>query len=91
VGSGLREWFSKNPTVKRQDIYITTKVWPHLVEPEDVEWSLSDSLGNLGLEYVDAFLIHWPFAAEKTEDNKVKLGSDGKVRTQILYRYPKSC
>jgi diketogulonate reductase-like aldo/keto reductase len=83
VGSGLQEWLSKNPGVKREEIFITTKVWPHLVEPEDVEWSLNDSLKNLRLEYVDAFLVHWPFGAEKTQDNKVKLGSDGKV-SQLL-------
>jgi diketogulonate reductase-like aldo/keto reductase len=54
-------------------------VWPHLSEPEDVEWSLDNSLQMLGTDYVDAFLIHWPFAVERTEDRKVKLGSDGKV------------
>ncbi len=70
---------AKNPNVKRQDLFITTKVWPHLVEPEDVEWSLNNSLKMLGTDYVDCFLIHWPFAAEKSEDNRVKLGPDGKA------------
>ncbi|KAH8668156.1 aldehyde reductase I [Tricladium varicosporioides] len=78
VGSALKTWLSQNPSVLRKDLFITTKVWPHLMEPEDVEWSLNNSLGNLGLEYVDAFLIHWPFAVERTEDRKVKLGDDGK-------------
>ncbi|CZT04114.1 probable alcohol dehydrogenase [Rhynchosporium agropyri] len=78
VGTALREWLGQNPEFQRQDIFITTKVWPHLVEPEDVEWSLNNSLTMLGTDYVDAFLIHWPFAAEKTEDRKVKLGADGK-------------
>lgn len=79
VGSGLKEWLSRNPAVKRSDIFITTKVWPHLAEPKDVEWSLNNSLEMLGTNYVDCFLIHWPFAVEKTDDNKVKLGPDGKV------------
>jgi diketogulonate reductase-like aldo/keto reductase len=48
-----------------------------------VEWSLNNSLEMLGIDFVDCFLIHWPFAAEKTADNKVKLGPDGKVRLQI--------
>jgi hypothetical protein len=39
VGIGLRESISRNPDVKRSDIFITTKVWPHLSEPEVVEWS----------------------------------------------------
>jgi diketogulonate reductase-like aldo/keto reductase len=79
VGAGIREFLSKNPNHKREDIFVTTKVWPHLLEPEDLEWSLNDSLGMLGLDYVDCFLIHWPFAVEKTVDNKVKLGPNGEV------------
>jgi len=81
VGAGLRDFLIANPSVTRDDIFITTKVWVHLYEPEDLEWSLNDSLRNLGLEYVDCFLVHWPFAAERTEDRRVKLNSDGKVYT----------
>lgn len=55
------------------------QVWPHLAEPEDVEWSLNNSLHMLGTDYVDCFLIHWPFAAERNEDRDVKLGPNGKV------------
>ena len=84
VGDGLREWLSRNPSAKRSDIFITTKVWPHLSEPEDIEWSLNNSLEMLGTDYVDCFLVHWPFAVEKTEDNEVKLDSDGKVSPQKL-------
>ena len=79
VGSALREWLTRNPEMKREDIFITTKVWPHLMEPNDVEWSLKNSLENLGVDYVDAFLVHWPVACEKTSDNGVLLGKDGKV------------
>ena len=60
-------------------MFIATKVWPHLAEPEDVELSLNNSLKMLKMDYVDCLLVHWPFAVEKTEDNKVKLGPDGKV------------
>lgn len=49
--------------------------------PEDVEWSLHNSLEMLGLEHVDQYLLHWPFVAEKNEDNTPKLGTDGKVCT----------
>jgi diketogulonate reductase-like aldo/keto reductase len=69
--------------VKRDDIFITTKVWPHLFEPEDIEWSLNNSLENLHLDYVDCFLLHWPFAAEKTENHEIKRNPDGKVCRSI--------
>jgi diketogulonate reductase-like aldo/keto reductase len=79
VGSGIRDFLSQNPSVKRSDIFITTKVWNHLHEPEDVEWSLKDSLKKLQTPYVDAFLIHWPIASEKNTDRTVKIDLDGKV------------
>ncbi|KAH8811965.1 putative alcohol dehydrogenase [Xylogone sp. PMI_703] len=78
VGSGLHEFLSKHPEVKRSDIFITTKVWVHLYEPEDVEWSANDSLKNLGEEYVDLLLLHWPFAAERTDNYQVKFTADNK-------------
>ena len=79
VGSGMREFLGANPNVKRSDIFITTKVWNHLHEPADVEWSLKNSLEKLQTPYVDGFLVHWPIAAEKNEDRTVKIGVDGKV------------
>jgi diketogulonate reductase-like aldo/keto reductase len=48
IGAALKQWFSMNPSVKREDLSITTKVWPHLAEPEYVEWSLNNSLKMLG-------------------------------------------
>ncbi|KAM5341731.1 hypothetical protein ACJ41O_014762 [Fusarium nematophilum] len=78
VGDAVRDFLKQNPSVKRADIFITTKVWNHLHEPEDVKWSLDNSLANFGLDYVDLFLVHWPIAAEKDADNNPKIGPDGK-------------
>lgn len=65
--------------VEREDLFICTKVWNHLHEPDEVSWSLEDSLEKLKLDYVDLFLIHWPIAAERTEDYNPKIGPDGRV------------
>ncbi|AEO67271.1 bf7504c6-de77-45df-a280-315306d0331d [Thermothielavioides terrestris] len=78
VGDALRDFLAKNPTVKREDIFICTKVWNHLHEPEDVKWSLQDSCAKLRVDYVDLFLVHWPIAAERNDDRTVKIGPDGK-------------
>lgn len=80
VGSGIREFLSEHPELSRKDIFITTKVWNHLHEPEDVDWSINSSLKNFQTDYIDLYLIHWPIAAEKNEDRTVKIGADGKVR-----------
>ncbi|KAK3323195.1 NADP-dependent oxidoreductase domain-containing protein [Cercophora scortea] len=78
VGDALRDFLAKTPSVKREDIFICTKVWNHLHAPEDVEWSIKDSLANLRVDYIDLFLVHWPVAAEKNADHTVKIGPDGK-------------
>jgi diketogulonate reductase-like aldo/keto reductase len=85
VGSAVQEFLSHHPEVTRTDLFIATKVWQHLHDPKDVEWSINSSLEKLGLDYIDLFLIHWPFAAERTEDYFVKIGDDGKV---ILLLHP---
>ncbi|SPJ75313.1 reductase [Fusarium torulosum] len=78
VGEAVRDFLKENQDVKREDIFICTKVWNHLHEPEEVKWSIENSLKNFGLDYVDLFLVHWPIAAEKDEDYKPKIGADGK-------------
>ncbi|KAK3484978.1 NADP-dependent oxidoreductase domain-containing protein [Neurospora hispaniola] len=79
VGQALAEFLENHKDVKREDIFICTKVWNHLHEPEDVKWSLQNSLDKLKVDYVDLFLIHWPIAAEKDEaTNMPKIGPDGK-------------
>lgn len=47
--------------VKREDLFITTKVWFRNYETEDCRKSLDESLNKLGLNYVDMVLLHWPF------------------------------
>ena len=79
VGDALRDFLAKNPSVKRSDIFITTKVWNHLHRRDDVLWSVNDSLQRLKLDYIDLYLVHWPIAAEKDGQEKPKIGADGKV------------
>jgi len=55
VGDALQECFEKG--IKREDIFITTKLWRS--EFGDVDGSLKKSLEKLKLEYVDLYLIHW--------------------------------
>lgn len=46
-------------------MFVTSKLWNEFHKPEDVEPALRQSLANLGLEYLDLFLMHWPFAFER--------------------------
>jgi 2,5-diketo-D-gluconate reductase B len=55
VGEGIR-----GSGVKREEIFITTKVWPTNLAPRQLERSTKQSLEKLGLSEVNLLLIHWP-------------------------------
>lgn len=58
VGQGLR-----GSGLKRDDIFVTTKVWRDDIGAGALERSAEKSLRDLGLDAVDLLLIHWPNAA----------------------------
>lgn len=53
VGKGIKKALSEIPGLKREDIFITSKLWNNSHRPQDVEPSLDDTLAELGLDYLD--------------------------------------
>ncbi|CAI5758037.1 unnamed protein product [Candida verbasci] len=67
VGEALKELFDEG-VVKREDVFITTKVWPSFWHSP--EKSLDQSLKTLGLDYVDLLLQHWPVCLHGDENGQ---------------------
>ena len=44
----------------RDDVFLTTKVWPDDAGDGDLQRALEGSLGRLGTDRVDLVLVHWP-------------------------------
>ncbi|CAH6719639.1 NAD(P)H-dependent D-xylose reductase [[Candida] jaroonii] len=57
IGEALKQIFEEG-IATREDLFITSKVWPSL--HHDPEKSLNSSLKDLGIDYVDLLLQHWP-------------------------------
>ncbi|PQJ32097.1 aldehyde oxidoreductase [Nonlabens arenilitoris] len=61
IGEAFNEVFSKGE-IKREDVWITSKLWNNAHLPQDVEPAMKQTLNDLQLDYLDLYLIHWPVA-----------------------------
>lgn len=61
VGQGIAKAIADG-LCSREDLWITSKLWNTYHAPEHVKPALEKSLADLGLEYLDLYLIHFPIA-----------------------------
>jgi diketogulonate reductase-like aldo/keto reductase len=67
VGDAMREMFSVG-TVRREDVFVITKLWNTNHRPERVKPALEASLRRLQLDYADCYVIHTPFAFQPGDE-----------------------
>jgi diketogulonate reductase-like aldo/keto reductase len=62
IGKALAASLTETKTLKRSDVFITSKLWNHAHAAKNVEEQLRTTLADLQLDYLDLYLIHWPAA-----------------------------
>src|ERR1700693_3433203 len=79
VGEAIQEVF-KTGKIKRQDVFVATKLWNNNHRPQRVKPAFEASLKRLQLDYVDLYLIHTPFAFPPGDEQDPRDGNG-----QVLY------
>ncbi|KAH7278371.1 hypothetical protein KP509_38G038200 [Ceratopteris richardii] len=84
LGEALKEAMESG-IVKREELFVTSKLWCTDAYPEGVLPALQNSLRALQLDYLDLYLIHWPIrmkegASEKESDRLMELDLKGTWR-----------
>ncbi|KAK5111543.1 mitochondrial glycerol dehydrogenase Gld1 [Meristemomyces frigidus] len=84
VAQGIKKAFSDVPGLKREDVFITSKLWNSQHRPEHVAAALDDCLAELELDYLDLYLMHFPVAFDDSSKDPhhtlFPLSDDGAVK-----------
>jgi diketogulonate reductase-like aldo/keto reductase len=81
VGEAIQEVF-KAGKIKREDVFIATKLWNNNHRPERAKAAFEASLQKLQLDYVDLYLIHTPFAFQPGDEQDPRDGSGNVIYDQ---------
>ena len=79
VGEAMKEVF-KAGKIKREDVFVATKLWNTNHRPERVKPAFEASLKRLQLDYLDLYLIHTPFAFRPGDEQDPR-----DERGQVIY------
>lgn len=87
VGKGIKEGL-KETNLKREDLFITTKLWSNQRKYNDVIAATKQALFELGLDYLDLLLIHWPnpLPYRKTENSYIEINNETYSAMEKLYK-----
>lgn len=84
VGNALQKLVCEK-IVKREDIFVTTKLWNTFHKPEDILEAFQQSLSQLKCDYIDLYLMHYPTGEDKSYEDFPNLSEDERRVSNIDY------
>lgn len=84
VGNGISAKIGDG-TVKREDLFITSKLWNTFHQPSTVKAALQRSLKNLKIDYLDLYLIHWPMGYKDSIPGEGEVLFPSDEKSQVLF------
>ncbi|MEO1949523.1 aldo/keto reductase, partial [Thioclava sp.] len=79
VGRGIAQ-----SGVAREDIFVTSKLWNDRQGYDETKRAFDETMGKLGFDYLDLYLIHWPMPAKdkyvETWKALIELRDAGRIR-----------
>ena len=84
IGNGLAKQL-KTGQIKRSDVFITSKLWCSFHKFERVRQQCLMTINHLQCQYLDLFLIHWPFAF-LDQVIFISSSSSKKIFVSLLFR-----
>jgi len=81
IGEAIKKCIAEG-LVKREDLFIQSKLWQANHRPEHVEVDIAETLKDLQLDYVDSYIIHWPMACPSS-GKQAAVRKDGAIAGPI--------
>ncbi|KAM9762077.1 LOW QUALITY PROTEIN: aldo-keto reductase family 1 member A1-B-like [Menidia menidia] len=78
IGEALEEALGPHGALRREDLFLTSKLWNTQHRPADVEPALQKTLRDLKIKHLDLYLMHWPHAF-RPGDDPFPRGEDGAL------------
>jgi len=72
-------------SIKREDLFVTTKLWNDMRGYENAKKGFENSLTKLGLAYVDLYLLHWPANETQFPENWKEINASSWKALEELY------
>src|SRR6201996_9691210 len=89
VGKGIAKALAEDKNIRRHDLWVTSKRWA--ARHKDVAGGIDLNLKQLGLDYVDLMLVHFPIGnvqrQKKNADGQTIIGANGNPEMETVAEY----